>query len=381
MEKNVISCVSYQEGNELWCYDEVAGILSRTDLNDWKTEVMASPRQIVREQSYKVRKLIGWGDEILMLPVQNNRKWAVYHKSDKTVAFETFCREPYESAEAVLKGDHLTLLPLSPAGFVVVTDLRQRKTVKKIPVRSHDFVPKDGMEIWEAKMGQDDICFLIRGSRFYGRLQDGNLRLIELQASGPFMCADFVGDTVWAYQDQGSCLCRFGREGNLLDSYPIETGKTPVRILAQADHIVLLPEEGSTIGIFDVKTGKVRTIGGDGSGLLPILPEAFHVPSYWDHGTDGDLLWLLPLRYPMVKVNLETLEWSQHRLEYGDDCPEGRYWEWCQWLRESRDRSYYHEDPVTGLKGYLEFVKMGSAVKAKEQAPCGANIWKSLKEG
>ena len=191
MRKSLIGWLYHWDGEYLWCYDEKICALSRININTLDVVCMVSPMEILKNGWYKAGNLVGWGDKIMIVPLEIGKKWVIYDKQNGNVEHDFFCTESYQSIAGNVIGDNFIVLPSDVYNPVLSINLHKRKVVKKFDLRKFGLVAVDNMIILDAKVVEGNLFFLIKNSCFYGRVNNKEFQLIQIQGERVLECADF----------------------------------------------------------------------------------------------------------------------------------------------------------------------------------------------
>lgn len=321
MKRKLITYVSCKSGEELWCLDEQIYALCKIDVDNMQAECKISPMEILEEGISEVRKLISWGDKILLLPAQLDQRWGVYDKITGDLQYENFCKEGYQLGQAVLSGDRLIVVPIFATDPVAIISLNEKKIIARQYLQTPYFIPNKKMEIWQIREGYGKIRFLIRGTCFYGQIKEEEVELVRVHAPEPLECADFYENEVWAVNGCGNCLYHFDEEGNLLESIPIELKTEVTKMLAKSRYIFLLSVE-DRIWIFDKNSRQIKQDCTEMEENVSILPPLSSEPAYWDYAESEHEIWFLPVLYPLQIMDADTLLCQQKVITYADSFSE-----------------------------------------------------------
>lgn len=380
MKEQLKSWVFYQDGEYLWCYDEIISALSRVDMNSLQVECIVSPMQLLVNGQYQVGNLLGWKDHIIIIPVEISRKWALYNKQDGEIEYDFFCSENYRVAEVILSGNMLVLFPISVKGSILVVDLLKRTVVRRFNLPDLNFSSEKDMEIWSVKVEQDSIYFLIQNSFFYGRLDAQGIQVIEINVNEPLACADFNRDTGWAISSSGKHLYHFDYEGKQLEKYLVGSKTEYTKMVIENNRIFLLPVDKSEIIVFEIDSKHFKKIGGQQESIACGFLELLNMPSYWGYIKKHNNIWFLPLKYSLEIVDLETLVCNQRKIEYSEDFSKKLYWDYCKFARMYKEFVYRENLSNSGLENYLDFIKKSNLSSGKDgELTDGKNIWEKFR--
>lgn len=381
MRKQIIGRVFCQDGEYLWCYDEIIGALSRINTETMEADCIVSPMQIFKEEAYEVGQLILWKDAIIIVPIEIGKNWIIYKKETGQLSYSKFSSENFKSETSYLNGDKLTLIPVSIKEPIVVIDLLERMIVKKVSFPDIGSDLESFMEIYDLKIDQRDVCFLIRNSFFYGRFSEKEeLKLIRIQSDESLACADFSMGAGWAVNGTGSRLYHFDKEGNLLKSISInEKNKFGMMILEERK-IFLLPVKGTGLKVFDIDNECMIRIDMQTEKVPICFQEMFCFPDYWYYLKKNDFIWILPLKYPLQIINVETLECKSKSLEYSNDFSLRMYREYHEYAQRKKSFIFQENSLMSSFGRYLELVKQGDTVLSKgDKMTYGKKIWRLFK--
>lgn len=383
MRETLVTCVSYQDGDYLWCFDEIICALSRINLVTLQVECVISPMQIFAEGEFKVRKLIGWKDKIIILPVRINKKWIIYNKQKNEIEYMNFCLEDFESSETFLIENKLYFLPICVEKPIIIIDLTKKEVIRRISLQHIEFHTNEKMKIWDGKLNQGDICFLIRESCFYGRLNERSFHLIKLNVSKPLACADFYEGFIWAVDNDGKKIYKFDKKGNLIKDILLDAETKFTRILVEKECIFLLPEYGYEILKFDTENEEEEKIG-KGSEMkfldFPEMLEMIELPVYWDYIKKDLEIWFLPFKGQLKKFNMNKLICDKRTIEYSDIFSSITYKKYLDYVRKIKNKLIIYENSTKlNCKKYLELLKYGKRLEKGILKKSYADIiWKTL---
>lgn len=380
MKEPLISIISYQDEKFLWCYDYIICALSKINMKTLQVECVLTPMQILLDDQYEVLKLVGWKNKIILLPENIGKRWIIYDKLSEKVEYDIFCLENHSVAESFLIEDKLILIPIFIKNPIIIVDLQKRKEIKKIEFPNIDFLQKS--QIWNAKMDQKDICFLIPNSNYYGRLNNNKLSLIKIESLENLACADFHMGIGWAIDYQGKQLYQFNKEGKILRIYYINTGILFSKIIVKNQYIYLIPSFKSGIRVFNINHKSIKKIGEEkikNSGLS----EIFAMVDYWGYTETNTHIWFLPLKYSLLIVNINTLSYRRELLEYPKIFSENQYWKYYKYVRtikSTRDKFIFFENlGTTTLKRYIKLIENGkNNIKITTISSWSKYIWETL---
>lgn len=378
MKERLFSCVSYLDGDFLWCYDEIICTLNQVNLKTLQVDSIISSNQILIDGGYEVRKIVGWKDKIIVIPVEINKKWIFFDKIEKKVEYKKICTKYNRSVEAILDGDQLFLLPVSVCHPIVVVDLNTGEVSESIYLFNSDFRKKNEMEIWKAKLNKKDSCFFIQNSFFFGILKKNRIQLIKIKISELLACADFDDDFGWGVDINGKYLIKFDREGNLVKRFFLESGITFARIIVTKKYIFLLPYVKNKITVFDIVEEKKEKVEVDNKDTFQYL-ELLNLPSYWDSVEIDNKLLFLPINNSLLIIDLKTLICEEKTLEYSEMFSEKLYWSYYKNVRKVRRKYMFYENGlnVTTQK-YIQAIKQNSLYSSDKNWICGKEVWKTL---
>jgi hypothetical protein len=381
MKRKLISCASYLDETYIWCYDEVICALSRIHIKTFQVECIIPPTQILVDEDYEVRKIIGWNNKIIILPVHINKKWIVYDKLSEGVECFNFCTDSYRYSEAILFGDRVVLLPNSINNPIIVADLLEKKIVKRINIPTSEIIVKDGMEIWDAKVEGNNIYFLIRNSFFYGKLNENGIELVRINVPKNLFCADFYEDKGWAVDIEGKYLYKFNKKGVLLENYYLENRVQISRIVVEKKYIFLLPMDGSEIRIIGVNGQLVKKIALGEQNIALEFWKIFKLPAYWGYIKNSFEIWILPLKYPMKIIDMNTLKSKKKNFEYTETFSENMYWKYYEYsMRRKMNFTFYENSSNIFLKRYIEVIEGNNLeINKKEKFKDAKKIWKAIR--
>lgn len=377
MKENLISCVSYWDGEFLWCYDEVICALSKVNLTTLQVECILTPMQILNNGRFEVRKIIGWGNKLIILPCDIGNKWIIYNKDCGKLEQIYICSVHQRYAEAVLLEENkLILFPISINAPILVIDLLKRIIIKKINLQNLGLEVKNGMEIWNIKKDQGDICFFIQNSFFYGRLNNDGISLIKIDTSESFLCADFHDGIGWAIGNQGKHLYQFDRWGKVLNDYQTDAETEYIRIIAERNCVFLLPVDKSKLWVFCCVDKGGKEIGREIESLTIGYPEILGMPAYWDYIKEDNSIFFLPLKYPFQNIDINTLVCKEIALKYSEEFSETKYWEYCEYARKNRKIVFSENTSNSSLRRYLELIQWNNWKSEKQKkVSCAKKIW------
>lgn len=379
MMKRLITCVSCQRKEEIWCFDEQIYALCKIDKESLQAECLIHPTEILKDTDYEVRQMVAWRDKLLILPVQLNQWWVIYDKNTGSLEYADFCRENYRSSAVVLIDDRLVLLPASIKDPVIMLDLQKREIIARKYIGNSCFILEDGMEIWEAREEQGNIFFLIRGTCYYGQIRDLEIHLVKICTPEPLLCADFCENNGWAVGSNGKYLYQFDEEGNLRKESLIDLKTEIARIIVKSKYIFLLPLEGNQIWIFDRKSEDVKNIQMKVEKDAAIFPPITGILDYWDYVEIKREIWLLPLRHPLLMIDKDTGRSQQKEITYTYRLSAEKYWSCCNYVRSIRKQpSFFIENTDGELEKYLELIQENSNLSKEEKECCGEAIWKTV---
>lgn len=379
MTKKLISCVSYLDDTYLWCYDEVICALSRINIETFQAECILSPMQIIEKETFQVRKIIGWRNKIIILPVEIRKKWVIYDKIEKKVEYKSFCNECFESSEAILVGDILVLLPISITNPIVVINLLKRKVISKINMCVPQIEVKRDMNIWDANIDQGNICFMIRNSFYYGRFGKNGISIVKIKVTKPLYCAYFNDGIGWGIDREGKCIYKFDKEGNLLKKYFVKNGIQFTKIIVENRYILLLPENSNEIRILSMEGQEIYKIGTEEKDLIYEFPELMGLPAYWCYVKRKKNIWFLPLKYSLKVLNLDSLEWKCKIIKYVNLNSGDLYEKYCKYVRDRKNIYRFYENLSDfKLNRYLEMIKQYDFSLPQNEMFVSNKIWKKM---
>jgi hypothetical protein len=235
------------------------------------------------------------------------------------------------------------------------------------------------MEIWEARVDQRNIFFLIKGTRYYGKIRNQEICFIKTHTPEPLLCADFYENSGWAVGSCGKYLYQFNEKGILLKSFFIDLKTEIARIIVKAKYIFFLPLEGNSIWIFDRKSEKVKTVSMEMKKSVSIFPPLLTVLHYWDYVEIKHEIWLLPLRHPLLIIDTDTGRIQQKEITYTDKFSTMKYWSCCNYVRNIRKQSsFFNENAEGELEKYMQLIQCNIDIPEKENECCGKIIWKTV---
>lgn len=379
MKRKLVTCVSCQSGEQLWCFDEQLCALCKINKENLQAECVVSPMEVLEDETYEVRKLIAWRDKILILPVQLNQQWVIYDINTGKLEYGNFCTENHRSGASVLMGDRLVLLPVCIENPLIFIDLQEKEIIDRQYLRDPYLISKEGMEIWEASVNQGKVYFLIRGTSYYGEIEDGKVRLVSIQAPEPLWCADFCERGGWAVGSKGNYLYQFDEKGNLVDSFSVQLKTEIVRILMKQNKVFLILTEGKGIWMFDKDSGKVRKIDMAREEEKATFPPFSGILDYWDYVETQNRICFLPLRHPMQVIDVETGRDQQKVITYSDDFSKRDYWSYCNYVRKIRWQCPFFNETLDGDFGnYLELIQGDISISKEKEKLYGEKIWDCL---
>lgn len=186
---------------------------------------------------------------------------------------------------------------------------------------------------------------------------------------------DFYKGKGWGVDCKGELLYQFDRRGNLLERHLIGEENKCARIIAESNYIFLIPVCGNVIEVFDIDKGQMIKIDLQKHALFSI-PEIFVYPDFWGYIKMNEMLWLLPLKHPLLIINRNTLEYKQKKLEYKKDFLQNKYGEYCEYARQIRDFVFYENSLNTNLGRYLEMINEDNwLIGEKDEIVYGKDIW------
>lgn len=378
MREKLVSRVCCQDGEFLWCYDDAAGALTRINIETLEIECMLSPMQLIMESDDEIGNLISWKDKIILLPSKIGKKWVFYNKREKQVEYKVLCMEHHKSAAAILNGDKLIVIPIFINDPIIVIDLIKEKAIKRVFLSKPKGLHEVGMGIYNAKEEQGDICFLIENSCFFGRIRDDQARLIKIDVKETLLCADFCEGIGWAVDRNGK-LYKFDREGEILETHSLYSNTMYTRIAVYSDKIFMLPVGESQIEVFNIEKKDMIKIEMQQRKEPVGVWEVFQYPDYWKCVKVNTFIWLMPLKYPLLIINLATLECKQRELEYTNDFSKDKYREYHAYVRKMRKTLFYENSFNESLERFLKVVNTGDYLtREKEEIVYGRYTWKAI---
>lgn len=380
MSEKLLGWIYHWDGTYLWCYDEKICTLSRTDINTMNVICAISPVQILKGEWYEVGNLIGWGDKLIIIPQNIEKEWVIYDKQNGHIEYGIFCSEKQLSVAGAVLRNNLILFPASVSDPILVIDLQKREIIKKISLQDYGLVPEHDMVILDTKLDKGDICFLIRNSCYYGRINDTEFQLTRIQAGVKLECADFYGDTGWAVDHGGKVLYQFDKAGNLLGELSINVGTEFGRIAVENKKIFLLPVNQSQLWAFDVDKNQIKEIDVQQKETSFSILETFGSAGYWGYVKNGQNMWFLPWRYPLQILNIDTLICSQADFLYTDNFSKKEYVEYREYVQRLKRPIYYETASDKTIEKYLALVKEKNFTLGKtDEEYFGKKIWKKFK--
>lgn len=383
MRESLIGWTYYWDNECLWSYDEKICALSKINIETMDAECAVSPMRILRNKGFEVGNLIGLDDMILVLPRNIGDEWIVYNKKSKKVEYGVFCREQYQSIAAVLVEDELIVLPVSLYHPVLIINLRKREVVRMIRLEGNGFIPDSNMVIWDVTKEQDEICFFITNSHFYGRIKDKKVQLIPLQIEKgrTLTCAVFCQSEMWTVDHKGEILYQFDGKGNLLEEYPIHIGAECGRLIAENNKVFLLPVNQQTIRVFDVETKQVREIDIQRDKKAFFIAETFHSVGYWGYIKRDSEIWFLPWRYSLQIVNMSSLSGIGGAFRYADDFSETDYPQYYKYASKFKRQVYSENKSNRRMEDYLILVENKEfTINKQSKSDIGKNIWNMFRQ-
>lgn len=379
MKEKLISCVSYLDGDILWCYDEIICTLNQLNLKSLQVDPVISSYQLLVDGGYEVRKIIGWKEKIIIIPVETNKRWIFFDKIKRKVEYKKICTKCIRSVEAILDGDQLFLLPVSAYDPVIVVDLSIEEISKIVYLFDSENRKKDKIEIWKAKLNKKDSCFFIQNSFFYGIIKRKRIQLIKIKIPDLLACVDFDDDFGWGIDINGKYLFKFDREGNLVRKYILESGILFAGIIVTKKYIFLIPYVKNEITIFNITEEKKEKIKVNNDDPFFKHLELLNLPSYWDSVKNSNKLFFLPIKNNLLIIDLNTLSFEEKSLEYSEMFSEKLYWDYYNNVRKIRSKYEFYENGLNvTIKNYIQSIKHSSLYSLDRTRICGNEIWKTL---
>lgn len=379
MRKRLIGWLYHWDGEYLWCYDEKICALSRININTLDVVCMVSPMEILKNGWYKAGNLVGWGDKIMIVPLEIGKKWVIYDKQNGNVEHDFFCTESYQSIAGNVIGDNFIVLPCDVYNPVLSIDLHKRKVVKKFDLRKFGLVAVDNMIILDAKVVEGNLFFLIKNSCFYGRVNNKEFQLIQIQGERVLECADFFESINWAVDRHGKVLYQFDKEGNILRELFVNAETEVGRIAVENKFVFLLPAAQHQIKVFDTDRNQMDNINKREETETLSIIETFGSVGYWEYFKKDRDLWFLPWRYSLQVVNLSTFTCSAKEILYADDFSEKMYTEYYRYVRKVK-RFFYYENKNLEKYLALDLIKEKEFILVQESEKYfGKKIWETLR--
>lgn len=377
MKKSVISCVSCNDSDGLWMFDEMINCLCKINKKSLQAEYIVSSRDIFVNEWYPIKKMIKWKDKLIMLPLQLWKKWIFIDIKSGEISHIEVGSESHESKESVIFLEKMVILPLYVKSPITVIDLQGLVQTDKIYIKDIGF----GAEsyICSVKVYMGHIYFLVAWSRYIGCLGTEGLKMIKMDVSEILFCGDFLDGAVWAIGHGGEYLYKFDLSGKLLDAYTTGFNFEITRIIAYGSRIIFMPQKDKDLWEFNTENRKFNKVfTGTDKDILSEFPEKAELPSYWDYMIVNEDIWIMPLKQPLIILKNGVTGYIEKRIEYNEFFSEYMYWKNYMLIRKKRDKFLFLEKYDSEIKGYLAVLRKLERIDKPESGFTGSVIWKNL---
>ena len=143
-----------------------------------------------------------------------------------------------------------------------------------------------------------------------------------------------------------------------MENYYLENRVQISRIVVEKKYIFLLPMDGSEIRIIGVNGQLVKKIALGEQNIALEFWKIFKLPAYWGYIKNSFEIWILPLKYPMKIIDMNTLKSKKKNFEYTETFSENMYWKYYEYsMRRKMNFTFYENSSNIFLKRYIEVIE------------------------
>lgn len=378
MKEYLCSYSFCQDKEYIWMIDIITRGLFRIDKSTFCAQCMLSPKELYVENTFDVQKLLDWDDQIIMIPININEKWIIFHKNTKAV--EQFCpiKIPSKCVDAFREGDKIICVPTRMHEPVAVVDMKTQKCINLIEQWVSLDKAMDSLgQIWNAVSENHRIYFPVRGFQIVVMTDGIQIKAVKLNLDSPIAAADFYKGRWWVLTAEGRSLYSFDVSGKFLEEFPLNKQFKCARLIITDRYVFILPEKGQAISVADLKLGEMKEINTE----VKKLPDPIYAVSYWHYYyTDNNLIFL-PHNYPCTVVKLDNLSVKHQEIFCTDEFVKEQYWKHYRDFRLSFSKTYFAENRNTSMHSFLKFVKEEIEFERNVNTDNrGVKIWKAMKK-
>lgn len=360
----------------IWVIDFVIHGLVQIDMETYGIKSILSPMELYKNGYFDICKLVDWDEYIVIVPVKANGNWLLYDKVNGKIEYIYPISLEFCCADAARMGNRIFCFPLSCDAPVAVVDLEEKKCSNIINhwnTNAKEAISRG--ELWTTVKAGDTIYFPIRGSRFIGMTDGTEIKILEIKRNILIGAADFYEGNWWVSDMKGTDLYCFDKAGDILEQIPVNTEEPAIRLIATESFIFMLPEQGSSINVFDKRTKESRKINTGIERLFHILPEHISTAPYWHYMYAEDHIIFLSHEYPCTIINLDSLEIKHREIVYPDGVVKDFYWEFYRYVHKLCRKNLFYEKGKDSIEGYLCSITPVGEDSLRENK-IGVMIWK-----
>lgn len=182
----------------------------------------------------------------------------------------------------------------------------------------------------------------------------------------------------------GNYIYHTDQEGGLLENVKLETTNQLLanqfaRIVNTEEHVFLFPHKGNIIHIYIKKKKEFVKIGSEECKLWGDIFVNIDC-SYWDYHIRNGNIYILPLKYRYMSIDLSTLETCEDKLIYSRKADQNHCKVWYSWAVNNSKKRFLFDGEKENLSELFQLTDVISFAKKKHCiSDVGQKIWNLFK--
>lgn len=323
---------SCEDEGKVYFFDEITRGLFYMDKDTYDVGLLASPSELISRGDFQVLQLVKLNDNLYIIPVSMNLGWQIFN----LVSRHLNVIYPFERDEiignVIIMGSVLYIIPEQTNQIFAKIDTS--KGIAEV-LSDNWFDEIEMKECWGYSAYLNRIVFPIIGTNEIVNFENERIEKIwfPLDETIASVCLD--NDGLWILPESGRYIYN-DNEKSEITRIDITSERALVcdyiRIFSVGDYIVLLPKMDGNVMIYKKKEKRWMCVEKNKEERFRVLfrqVKSKAIP-FWDYSFCENKILLMPLRYRLVEINLETGEMDFKIM----NCKEGftgqQYKEWAK---------------------------------------------------
>lgn len=377
--------VSFVDDEIVWVNDEVFSGLYTIDKSTFTVKNILTPFQLFKYGKFKVRFLAKWKDNIIIIPLELNKKWLIYNIERNETQYLDVIGEKWRASGFYIIEEDMILIPASVQMPVIIVNLETMHNVQVIKNWNKDIGNNSTVfESWGGAVVNKEIFFPLYNTKYLIKISGKEIDKYIIDIPCGICGLDSYADEIWILPTDGNRIYELNPQGKIIDIAELIIDCNPVqvsdfaKIVVTKRYIFMLPFTGSKVCVYDKGGRGTVAIEGEEKSLNQIFPMHNLTPSYWECYIEKNKIYFMPLMNRMLIIDLENLKWEIKDIFLPEiilDCDLNDWY----WLIQLLDEAVIKEDSgKNSLYTYLKLTKLIDRVHQSEKDGNGRKIWNSL---